>query len=265
MRGGKSVHWVLPEYVDVSSWIRVAFAEWQAADPVRFPQVSDWHTRPQWTTIAEQWAAASIATFEAEEAAAFQRLYKQRHELQAQLELEVSRASSSERSILTTQGDELVAAVAKFLGALGFIVHEMDREWNQGDRREDLRLQHEVAPGWEAIVEVRGYTGGAQLRDLQRIIRFCARYERDHSRRPDAAWYVVNQFAGDDPDFRARPLASNPLEVEDFSLSDNGLVVDTRDLFGLCAAVQRDDIERDEAARSLITGRGDFSRPDKSV
>lgn len=60
-------------------------------------------------------------------------------------------------------GDELVAAVADILSSLWSGVRDMDAERAPGTaKREDLRLTLGGRPGWEAIVEVKGYTKGTK-------------------------------------------------------------------------------------------------------
>jgi hypothetical protein len=93
-------------------------------------------------------------------------------------------ADSGLRRLLTAQGDDLVAAVAQSFESLGFKVRDMDEEWPKGDKREDLRVQDPARGRWEAVIEVRGYTKGAQQGDLLRISRFVTRYLKDEQRLP---------------------------------------------------------------------------------
>ena len=90
---------------------------------------------------------------------------------------------------------------------------------------------------WTAIVEVRGYKGGASVNDLLRIQRFATRYAVDEGKAPDACWYVVNQLMGRDPAERRPPLASNPEELRSFG-DGGGVVADTTEIFQLACAFE---------------------------
>ena len=45
----------------------------------------------------------------------------------------------------------------------------MDAELKEEAKREDLRLTLEDRPGWEAIVEVKGYKKGTRTKDARQI------------------------------------------------------------------------------------------------
>lgn len=176
-----------------------------------------------------------------------------------QLEQEVARllagTDERERSLLTTQGDELVAIVGVALRDLGFEVEEMDPVWPAGQRREDLRVSDSDDLTWVAIVEVRGYTGGGQVNDLLRIGRFQNRYLQDEGAEPTRSWYIVNQFKDLDPDERPALLASSPDEVATFAES-GGLAVDTRTLFTVWMEVRYEQISRERARATLRAATG---------
>jgi hypothetical protein len=135
----------------------------------------------------------------------------------------------------------------------------MDQVHPEGDRREDLRVTIPDDPAWIAIVEVRGYRGGAQVKDLMRLARFRSRFRTETGAEPDASWYVVNQFLGVDPGGRQRVLSGNPDEVSEFA-ADDGLVIDTRELFRLVNAVNAGALALGDARDILRSGRGVFKQ-----
>jgi hypothetical protein len=137
-------------------------------------------------------------------------------------------------------------------------VTDMDKLTKKGDRREDLRVAIPDRPGWTALVEVRGYKRGAQVNDLQRIGgRFRRRYLQETERDADKVWYVVNQYLGEEPDGRPPTFSYNQQDLETFA-EDDGLVIDTVDLFRLLVALQRQEIEAGFARDRLIDASGRF-------
>ena len=71
----------------------------------------------------------------------------------------------------------MIAAVGKVLADLGFAVRDMDAELTVGEpKREDLRLTRQGVDGWEAIVEVKGYTSGTKTNDARQIRQHRERY-----------------------------------------------------------------------------------------
>ena len=65
--------------------------------------------------------------------------------------------------MLWAGGEDLEAGVGELLTRCGFKVEYMDAQFESKNARcEDLRLTVDDRPGWEAIVEVKGYVKGAQ-------------------------------------------------------------------------------------------------------
>jgi hypothetical protein len=250
--------WCLPGGVDTPAWVAVAIEHWHASAPDRFPRRADWLTRPEWITPSERAAIQA-----AEDHDATLRHYLEQHqrravELATNLTDAQGAATEGARRLLTRQGDHLVAAVAQTLIDIGFGVQHMDPlTAEKGAKLEDLRVS---VDGWEALAEVRGYRGGAQLNDMLRVGRFVARFAAENGRLPRATWYVVNQFIDRDPDTRDRPLASNPEEVATFAES-SGLIIDTRDLFRLWSAAIGGELTHEEARLLLVNARGMFAYP----
>jgi hypothetical protein len=70
---------------------------------------------------------------------------------------------------------------------------------------------------------------------------------------PDAVWYIANHDLADNPDNRKPALKENPSEVKEFG-KDQGLVIDTLELFKLKRAVDDGKLTKDEA-RTLLTSK----------
>jgi len=260
--GAKSECWCFPQYaVNITPEIvEVALHEWRKRDPETFP-VTDWANKAMWRTTDENRIAGTQEELQAERASTLARLDSRKQELDAQL-LEAKRsADTDERRLLTSQGNDLTSVVAKCLSDLGFDVRNMDEIYPAGDRREDLQIAAPEVPGWLALVEVRGYRGGAQLRDLLRIQRFRTRYLKDNDKDVDALWYIVNQFSEGDPGSRLPVLASNEPELEAFA-EDGGLAIDTANLFRLWMDVRSGQLKVEEARSKLMQAGGRFAFDD---
>jgi len=252
--------WFLPSYTpNPERWATAAFELWREAAPERFPSEAGWRARPEWRTDAENAASAKVEEIAERREQALAALDE---ELAAASTIAVeatARAELAERLLLTSQGDDLVAEVKSSLEELGFSVVDADAEVaTPGDKREDLRVYDPALEGWVALVEVRGYTRGAQLNDLLRLGRFATRFLRDQKRDPDRTWYVVNQLIASDPSTRPIPLASNAAEVETFA-EDGGLVLDTRELFSMRMAVRSGAMTSTNARAALRSAKGRLS------
>lgn len=257
-QAGYSRCWVIPPYEDqVVNWLRVALDEWSELDPARFPLRTDWREEERWQIPKERELVAKVHELDAERNDLLAKIEAQMREIRAQLGT-AQVDGEVDRQLLTEQGDVLVEAVRRGLTTLGFEVQEMDKIWTTGDRREDLRVSDPTAPGWEAIVEVRGYKRGAELSDLMRLNRFAKRYQQDEGRFPDASWYVVNHFIGDSPSERSLVLASHLNEVKAFG-DDDGLVIDTRDLFDLVLKCELAALQAADTREALRKGRARFT------
>jgi hypothetical protein len=255
MRKGGAEVWSLPAHANRPSWIKAALEVWSEKEPARFPR-SKWKDRPEWATPDESRLRARRDEIVADRTAVVDRFDAQVREAAALIERATEEADTGLRALLLSQGDALVSAVEVVMRGLGFEVRNMDLETPEHDRREDLRV---TLPGsdWTAIVEVRGYKGGAAVNDLMRIERFATRFAAETSRAPDARWYVVNQFLGRDPSERPLTLQSNPEELQSFA-EGGGLVADTTELFRLARALDLDGLPPETARKVLIDCRGRF-------
>lgn len=82
-------------------------------------------------------------------------------------------------------------------------------------------------------------------------------YEQKH-RRVQRMWYVANSFRLDDPGSRPRILDGADEHVEDFA-QDDGLAIDTRDLFDLLKQVESGQLDAAAAREKLKTQTGRLS------
>jgi hypothetical protein len=258
--GGLAECWCLPEFItDYVSWSRAAVAEWSRMDLQRFPQPTPWTLREEWLTRAETELLVEEEELRQELARYLDQFSQRSDILAARRQAATASADVLERALLTHQGNELKIVVAAALTGLGFAVEDMDPSWKQFDMREDLRVRDPDDQAWIAIAEVRGYKGGATLKDLMRIQgRFGKRFQKDEGRWPDRLWYVVNHQIEEDPGARGVALASHRAEVQTFA-EEGGLIIDTVDLFKLWKAVDLGNVDQASARASLRTATGNFS------
>ena len=217
--------------------------------------VAGWRTRPAWATLREATVRADLAVLRGERQRLLADLDARETALRSAETGAIAAADAGPRRLLTAQGAKLVDAVIDALETLGYVVENVDNEdtgVSGQPKVEDLRLKDPDEPERTNITEVRGYTGGAKVSDLQRIARFAALQVVRTGVLPTTRWYVVNQFLNTDPDTRRRPLAGSEDDLAVFA-EDGGLVIDTRDLFLLARRV--DDGEMSTSAARLLLRR----------
>ena len=193
----------LPGAADLSAWFAAFLGDVHEIDPARVPQPpprianpSDWHT-PQEAAISEQ-----ISAIEHE----IEGLREKRERLESELVAEGERANRGIRRAVFADGDDLVEAVVEILKDLGFAVDDVDAGLEQGEpKREDLRLTLVGRHGWEAVVEVKGYTGGTKTNDSDQVRKHRERYIAEHRRAPDLTLWITNPHRLDDPSARPSP------------------------------------------------------------
>ncbi|WP_320069882.1 hypothetical protein [Micromonospora sp. RTGN7] len=258
---GASQWWWLPEDTpDAGQWISAVFAAWRRTDPARFPSGPDWSEHPIWMTQGELAAQTALEDHLRFEQRTILEMADSRRRLQRERVSAKEGADTSERLLLTAQGDILVGEVQSALIEVGFTVIDVDSlPSRQSEKLEDLRVSH---GNWVALAEVKGYgrRRTAKTNDLQQVQRAVVRYVLSEQKEPNARWYVVNQMAGSDPASRPRPLASSPEDVTTFA-KDGGLVIDTAELFKLREGVRSGDISSEEARNLLCNTKGVFSYP----
>lgn len=261
-RTGDGAMLALPEDVkDRIGWIRAALKLFRTFDPSRFQQIPGWEELPEWCTAEEHALQAELKGIETERQRVTADLDRREADVIARLAGAAARADTGLRRLLTTQGDHLPEVVAEALTELGFEVKLMDPEASPGNRLEDLRVTDPDVADWEALVEVRGYKGGAQLGDLGRVDRFVRRYRDENERWPPAVWYIVNQRAGLDPELRQPILSSHQAELNEWAHANAGMACDTTDLFRLAVAVEAEDATKEEARHSLRDASVRFTYP----
>jgi hypothetical protein len=250
--------WSLPFAANRPDWIKAAIEVWSEKDAVRFPRAR-WKDSAKWATPSEAALRSRRDGIEALRRSTIESLDAQLAENASQMEKAIQEADAGLRALLLDQSDPLVSAVERVLRDFGFIVKNVDSEVPETDRREDLRLS---LPGsdWCALVEIKGYKGGAAVTDLLKVQRFALRYAKEFGKPPEACWYVVNQFLGRDPDQRPAILQSNPTELASFA-EGGGLVADTTEIFKLARDVENGVLTQESARRALLDCRGRFTAP----
>jgi hypothetical protein len=251
--------WALPADVDrVADWVQLAFHYFAEARPERFPdRPIDWTHEPAWMTGPETAAAAQVARLDEEIRTTIEALTARKTGLVDQLTAASRAADAGPRRLLTAQRDELVNEVEATLTDLGFVVRRSDDK--RAARKEALLEDLEVIDGpWTSLAEVRGYAkSGGKTDDLQRIQRFVTHYVLQNGSLPSARWYVVNHSFSLAPDARPRVLRSSEEDIQVFA-EDDGLVIDTRDLFRLRRAVVDGRLPAEAARELLKSSRGIF-------
>lgn len=194
---------LLPDGPHLTAWFRAFLSDIHDCDPDRVPvapprlgQPSDWHT-PEERDLARQ-----ITEAEGE----LERLRTRREELEVELKAAGQRADDGARRVLWLDGDELVEGAGEILGDFGFTVRDMDATRKENEpRHEDLRLTLAQVPGWEALVEVKGYSSGVRTNDSGQVRKHRERFIKDERRLPDLTLWLTNPHRGTDPSSRPVP------------------------------------------------------------
>jgi hypothetical protein len=251
----KGVAWFPSMPPNHMGWIRALLFHWAQSDPERLPGLRDWETTAEWMTSREQELSAKLTDLEQCRSRLLGELESEEARLKQVLLAARAEGNAGPRRILTTQDDELVSAVANVFRELGFGVREMDKELRPGgSNREDLRLTLGTKPGWEAIVEVKGYAkSGGKLNDISQIEKHAGYYAVEKGRLPDKKLYVVN---GEFETTASPSMRRLPFSDEDLApfANDGGLVLMTAELFHLHR--DRGVIGVETAQRLLAEGNG---------
>ena len=236
---------LLPEGSNLVAWFRAFLCELHESDPIRVPhappglnQPSDWYT-PQEKVLADR-----ISQIESE----FERLSTKRDQLQAKLAAEGERADSGIRRALWADGDDLTAAVRQMLEDLGFTVRDMDEELGQDKpKREDLRLTRKGVSGWQAMVEVKGYSSGTRTNDARQIREHRDHYIGEEGRSPDLTVWLSNPYRTIEPSSRPAPDQN----VKDAAEAVGAVHVRTADLYRQWALVAAGSLDAEIVIQSL--------------
>lgn len=248
----------LPFGGDVVAWVTAAVNVWHGVDPKAFPGRMDWANvsldwDPPDVLVASQRYREASNAFDAAQAA-------KEAAWQSYLDVKAKGAAGGPFQMLTASGDPLVAAVSTALVDMGFTVRQMDDEWPDGQRLEDLRVRVPESSDWEAVVEVKGYSRGTgKAGDLTNLVgRFAKRYRLSEHREPNALWYVVNHEPDVDPSARRPILDTSDGDVDAFAASD-GLSIDTVDLYRLWRDVRQGRVAARDARQLITSSSGRLS------
>lgn len=124
---------------------------------------------------------------------------------------------------------------------------DVGREPNES-KREDLRLTLRDRPDWEAIVEVKGYTGGTKTNDARQIREHRDRYITEKGQPPELTVWLTNPFRQMDPSSRPTPGG----HVVEAAENIGAVHVLTTDLYKQWARVKAGDLEADNMIQDLI-------------
>ena len=237
---------LLPEASNLVAWFRAFLSELHESDPIKVPQAPPRLSQPSdWYTPQESALAARISRVESE----IERLSDEQFQLQTELAAEVERADRGIRRSLWADGDELVSAVRDILGDIGFEVRDMDAELSPGEsRREDLRLTLQGVPGWEAMVEVKGYPSSTKTNDARQIREHRDRYIREESRPPDLTVWLSNPYRTTEPSSRPTPDQN----VKDAAENVGALHVLATDIYRQWALVAVGSLDAKSVIQSLV-------------
>ena len=230
----KGVAWFPSPPPNPLDWIRALLFHWAESDPERLPGLRDWEMTAEWMTSRELDLSAELAALAQRRDQVLKELESEDARLRMDLVAARVEGNAGPRRILTSQDDELASAVAQVLRDLGFDVREMDKEIPPGkSKREDLRLALGSKPGWEGIVEVKGYAkSGGKMTDIMQLEKHAAHYAVQNHRLPDKRLYVVN---GEFETAATPSLRRLPFSDEDLApfATDGGLALTTAELFRL--------------------------------
>lgn len=255
-----SVFW-LPDMAraNMKEWLAVALTHWRASDPGTFPESADWMNADTWSHPTAIRARQDLADHDAAQARVLAELDASRRGLEAAA-IQAATASESWQALLTSDSDELVAAVADALSYLGFDVIDADAlEEHKGKKREDLRI---TDGAWTALAEIKGYRGSAKSGALLQLSSAAITYTQTQQSAPDALWYIPNSNRDIDPNQREIPLANRQEDLDTFAETNTGCLIDTKDLFRVRQLVATDALSKDDAREALKSARGRFSAPE---
>ena len=237
---------LLPAAADLVAWFRTFLCDVHESDPGRVPQLPPRLSQPSdWYTLKEKELADRISAIDAE----IEGLTNERDQIHSELAAEGERADKGIRRAIWADGDELIAAVAKVLANLGFVVRDMDAELTEGEpKSEDLRLTREGVNGWEAMVEVKGYTSGTRTNDARQIREHRERYMLEEGRQPDLTLWVANPFRTMDPSSRPAPDRN----VQDAAANVGAVHVLASDLYRQWTLVAAGSLDKETVVQSLV-------------
>ena len=240
---------LLPDGANLVAWFRTFLFELYESDPSRVPQAPPRLIQPSdWYTHEESALADRIVEIDRK----FERLNAERDQLEAELAAETERSDRGIRRALWADGDDLVSAAEEILDGLGFRVRNMDTELKPNEpKREDLRLTLAGNPGWEGIVEVKGYTDGVKTNDARQIRQHRDRYIEEEGRPPDLTVWLSNPHRVVDPSVRPAPDENVRSQAETI----DALHVLVSDLYRQRLLAAAGSLELGDVVQSLVKAR----------
>lgn len=246
---------LLPRVPNLVAWFRAFLHDVHESDPECVPHAPPRLLHPwEWYTPQERNLAGHISMIASE----VERLSDQQEQLEVELADETESADAGIRRILWADGDNLVAAATEVLEGLGFKVHDMDARLREDEpKREDLRLTLPDHPGWEAIVEVKGYTKGTRTSDTRQIREHRDLYIEDEGRPPDLTMWLANPFRTMDPSSRPAPDQN----VEEAAANVGAIHVQATDLYRQWALVAAGRLGAETVVQSLVSAASGLWTP----
>lgn len=245
----------LAECPNPAAWFRAFLTDVHETDRERVPHAPPRLAKPEdWHTPAERRVAEQIRINKVE----CDRLKQEAVDLEAKLLSEAEKADAGPKQAIWADGQKLADAVADILRAFGFTVEDMDALIPAGaPKREDLRLTHPDLANWEALVEVKGYSGGTRTNDSSQIVRFQKRYIQEERRQPGLTLWVTNAHRHDDPS--ARPARDDGLRVAAENI--DAVHVQATDLYRLWARVADSRLDPADVVNELRNARPGLWEP----
>ena len=236
----------LPEVSNLAAWFSAFLTELHESDPTRVPQAPPRLSNPSdWYTPEEKGLVDQISEIESN----LERLTNERDGLLAELTAQGEKAEGGIRRAIWADGVELVSAVKDVFSDLGFKVKDMDAELKENEpKREDLRLTLRDVPGWEAIVEVKGYSSGTKTNDARQIRQHRERYITGENRLPNLTIWLSNEYRTIDPSSRPVPDQN----VKDAAELVGAVHVLSSDLYQQWALVATGRLDKEIVIKSLV-------------
>ena len=250
--GDQKPHFVvlaLPQVDNLSEWFRAFLSDVHHIDKTRVPHAPPRLLKPEdWYTPKENALAQQIEDLRSR----ITRLEGDLEQLNVDLTSETKTADAGIRRVLWADGDDLEAGVGELLTRCGFKVEYMDAQFERKDNRcEDLRLTVDDRPGWEAIVEAKGYVKGAQGGDTRQIREQRENYAREKKGKfPDSTLWLANPFRLRDPSNRPAP----DRQATEAAQNIGATYVAVPDLYRLWSLVTKGSLSPSDARRQLIDG-----------
>jgi hypothetical protein len=236
----------LPTISNLPEWFQAFLTDIHSVDAERVPQAPARLSDPSvWFTPEEVALQERITEISSE----IERLETEQAQVQSDLREESRRADTEMRRAVWSDGDDLVEVASVMLADIGFMVENMDAGLQPNDpKREDLRLSIRSKPGWEAIVEVKGYTSGVRTNDARQIREHRDRYIAEKGHPPDLTLWLTNPFRQKDPSSRPVPDKN----VGDAAENIGATHILSTDLYLQWSRVKRDECASEDLVRQLV-------------